>query len=284
MARPPSRSVVRGVGALLTVALLSLAATVPAQAATTSAAGAFSATISGPDSLTLGAPAPISIVVTNSMATAAAGTLGFSATIGTRVSAVNATGGLCTNIGGGPGGALLFCEIQSLAPGASATVTFSATASQLGTVDIGGATSPSGGAGVFDTAFDLSLPVTPAPTDVQVTGFASTGSPKLGSVYSYTFQVKNNGPFVAPSVTFVDTLPASLSFVGVTSNGGACSQAAGTVNCAFGDMAVGSQAKVVISVQAPGTAQTIADGASVSEAVTDRNPANNTVSVTVQAK
>jgi uncharacterized repeat protein (TIGR01451 family) len=137
---------------------------------------------------------------------------------------------------------------------------------------------------VFDTAFDLSVPVTPAPTDVQVTGFASTGSPKLGSVYSYTFQVKNDGPFLAPSVTFSDALPASLSFVGVTSNSGACSQAAGSVSCALGDLAVGSQADVLISVQAPATAQSITDNASVSEAVTDRNPANNTVAVTVQAK
>jgi Domain of unknown function DUF11 len=85
-------------------------------------------------------------------------------------------------------------------------------------------------------------------------------------------------------VTFGDTLPASLSFVGVTSSADSCSQAAGIINCAFGNMAVGAQANVVISVQAPATAQTITDSASVAEGVTDRQPANNTVSVTVQVK
>jgi len=61
----------------------------------------------------------------------------------------------------------------------------------------------------------------------------------------------------AEAVTFADTLPASLSFVGVTSSSGLCSQSARSVSCAFCDMAVGSQANVVISVQAPAMEQTI---------------------------
>ena len=95
----------------------------------------------------------------------------------------------------------------------------------------------------------LSVPVNPAPTDVQVTGSASTGSPPVGSDFSYTFQVKDNGPWPAPGVTFADTVPSTLGLIGVTSSLGTCSTVGSTVSCDFGDMAVGSQANVITEGQ-----------------------------------
>ena len=119
-----------------------------------------------------------------------------------------------------------------------------------------------------------------------MTGSASTGSPARGAQYSYTFQVKNNGPWPAPSVTFEDALPAAVTFssISTTAGNGACAQAGGAISCAIGDLAVGAQANVVITVQAPTTPQTITDAATVGLAAPDRQPTNDTASVTVQVK
>ena len=43
----------------------------------------------------------------------------------------------------------------------------------------------------------------PGPTDIQVTGSSSNGSPQVGSSFSYTFQVKNNGPLPAADVVIL---------------------------------------------------------------------------------
>jgi uncharacterized repeat protein (TIGR01451 family) len=119
---------------------------------------------------------------------------------------------------------------------------------------------------------------------LQVSGSASTGSPALGLTFSYVYQVKDNGPWPAPGVTFSDALPAQVGLVGVTTSTGSCTQTAGTVSCAFGDLAVGGQATVTISVQAPSVADSITNTVSVASGATDRQPSNNTVSVTVQTR
>jgi uncharacterized repeat protein (TIGR01451 family) len=127
--------------------------------------------------------------------------------------------------------------------------------------------------------------VAPAPTDVQVTGFASTGSPARGASFSYTFQVKDNGPWSVGDVTFSDPLPAQVSFVSVsTDNGSACAQTAGTVSCDLGSFNVGQQVQVFITVIAPTTPGTFANTAAVTPNVTDTQPNNNSVGVTVQVK
>lgn len=115
-------------------------------------------------------------------------------------------------------GQLNFCNVASLPAGATMVVqltmspqstgTFESTAQVSGTI---------GGLGTF-TSVDLPLPVNPAPTDVQITGSASTGSPLTSSSFTYTFQVKNNGPQPAPGVTVTDVVPAALTFAGVSSS------------------------------------------------------------------
>jgi hypothetical protein len=58
----------------------------------------------------------------------------------------------------------------------------------------------------------------------------------------------------------------------------------GTVSCDLGDIAVGAQQIVTLTVQAPATAQTYTDTATVTMADADRQAANNSVGVTVQVK
>ena len=59
-----------------------------------------------------------------------------------------------------------------------------------------------------------------------------------------------------------------------------------TVACALGDLAVGAHATIAITVRAPGTAQSIVNTAAVSLAAPqgDRNPSNDTVSVSVTSR
>ena len=182
-----------------------------------------------------------------------------------------------------PGGQPEFiCPINSIAPGQTLSFATQVRPDQAGTLTFFAA---NGGGGITSNVVTDVEDVAPAPTDVQVTGFASSGSPPAGGAYGYTFQVKNNGPFpTSGGVSFTDALPASLAFLGVTTSVGAC-VGGETVSCDFGDLAVGAQAIVQISVQAPPAARTIVDSVSVAiGAQADRNSANNSVSVTVTTR
>ena len=144
--------------------------------------------------------------------------------------------------------------------------------------------------------------VAPAATDIQITGSASNGSPAVGSTFTYTFQVKNAGPWgTYGGVTFVDTLPDSLTYVSssitvvqpLTGQSVAvadvCSVVGQTVMCRLGELQNGGpngQTTVTISVTAPSSAGQIVNTASASVVApqTDSNARNNSVAVTVTPK
>jgi uncharacterized repeat protein (TIGR01451 family) len=264
--------------------LLGIAMVGAAQAASASATGPLGITMSGPDSAPIGSAYPVTVLVTNTTSnpTGAAGQVTFATPLGVQLQGaiVNSTGAACARAGGGSNGALVVCPLASVAPGASASITFSVVPLTLGTLSLG---ADAVDAGVIANAV-LSVPVVAAPTDVQVTGAASTGSPAVGATFSYTYQVKDNGPWPAPGVSFSDALPASLGFVAVSSTAGACSRSDGTVSCGFGDLPVGGQANVVITVQAPLAAESVVDTAFVSLVGTDRQTANNATTVSVQIR
>jgi uncharacterized repeat protein (TIGR01451 family) len=91
---------------------------------------------------------------------------------------------------------------------------------------------------------------------------------------AYTATVTNHGPSGASSVLLTDTLPASASFVSATATQGSCSQAAGTVSCALGDLAASGTATITIQVT-PRQTGTITDSAAVSANEGEPNPADN---------
>jgi uncharacterized repeat protein (TIGR01451 family) len=255
-----------------------LLAAQPVLAATATAPGELSLAISGADTGIVGTLTPVSVTVTNT--TTATTTLagsqivmlvsGASAQIQGGVQ--NSTGGACAR--NGP--AEQFCSVPGIAPGASATVTFSVEGLAAGTLTAAAAQAFAG-TSAFAT---ISMAIAPAPTDVQVTGFASTGSPKLGSDYTYTFQVKDNGPWVAPGVTFSDAVPSLVTVVEANSTAGTCSFTSGTLSCDLGDIAVGAQQVVTVTVQAPSTAQTYSDTARVTMADTGSRPGTDVKAVT----
>jgi uncharacterized repeat protein (TIGR01451 family) len=186
-----------------------------------------------------------------------------------------------------------WCGFPDLAPGASASATVTLLASTATTYDIPftmSATQPlpgvPGASTVAQDAVTLPVNVQPGPTDIQVTGSASTGSPVVGDVFDYRFQVKNNGPQAAYGVTFDDTLPTAILLGSdLTTDNGVCSPnyATGAVHCDIGTLGVGQQSNIVFSAQptAPGA---FGDTASIAMLGMDTKPANNNSTVTVQPK
>ena len=119
--------------------------------------------------------------------------------------------------------------------------------------------------------------------DVSVTANApSTTTPTTGSNVTYVFPVTNIGTSAATSVVFTDTLPANLTRVScAATGGGVCGGSGNNVQVTFASLASGATANVTIVATvncnvADGTV--IANGASITSAVTDPNPLNNTVS------
>jgi uncharacterized repeat protein (TIGR01451 family) len=247
--------------------------------------GAGLATSTGPLTVTMGPAAPLvqgstaayTIALTN---TTASPMLQISVSADFFGAQVNGLPAACVKLGGGQ--PLIGCLVASIAPGETVPLTFQIRPQLAGTLTFSAGIAANG-AGVI--ALDDLEQVAPAATDVQVTGSSNNGSPPLGSIFTYTFQVKNNGPSATfGGVSFTDVLPASLGFVTVTTTLGACTGGA-TVSCALGDLPVGVQAVIQISARAPLTAQTIVDTASAAiGAQPDSNLNNNTVSVTVTPK
>jgi uncharacterized repeat protein (TIGR01451 family) len=179
------------------------------------------------------------------------------------------------------------CNFGTLAPGAGDTAVIGLVAAAPGTdtLDVAGIYQVplSSGVEIFSTPVTLSVPVSPGPTDIQVTGSSDNGSPPIGQVFHYTFQVKDNGPQEADGVTFDDTLPATLTLAGVTASLGTCSNAGNTIHCAIGTLATGQQSSIVISGIAT-TTGSVTDTATITMTGPDTQPAHNTVGVTVQPK
>ena len=143
--------------------------------------------------------------------------------------------------------------------------------------------------------------VAPGPTDIQITGSASNGGPPAGSTFTYTYQVKNAGPWgTYGGIFFVDTLPASLTYVssiltvlspltGQPVEIPFCSAVGQTVMCPLFDMQNGGvtgQATFTLTVTASSVPQQIVNTASVHTVSpqTDSNTPNNSVTVTVTTK
>jgi uncharacterized repeat protein (TIGR01451 family) len=143
--------------------------------------------------------------------------------------------------------------------------------------------------------------VAPAATDIQIGGSASTGSPAIGATYTYTYQIKNAGPWATwGGVIFVDTLPDSLVYVSSsvevfsqllnqTIAVNKCTVVGQTVTCPLGELQNGGlmgQSTVTVTVEAPSVPQQIVNTASIHTVLpqTDSNNANNSVAVTVTTK
>ncbi len=106
---------------------------------------------------------------------------------------------------------------------------------------------------------------------------------------SFSIKVRNFGPDAAGAIV-TDVLPAQTTFVSAETKYGTCTTPAvgstGTVTCTLNPLAVGSQAKIDITVEVMPGATSISNTASVAASgdAVDQVPGNNTATVTVQIK
>jgi len=122
----------------------------------------------------------------------------------------------------------------------------------------------------------------PLATDVQVSKTDAPDPVVAGEQLYYTVSVFNAGPLPAPQVTVTDTLPGEVDFV-VDSERICTEGAIGVLTCNFGNLAVGATASTTIKVMVRPDAVANAGGptailneATVSSALADSDPSNNT--------
>ncbi len=113
-------------------------------------------------------------------------------------------------------------------------------------------------------------------TELAITKADAPDPVALGGTLTYTLTVTNNGPDPSTDSTVTDTLPAGVTFVSATPSQGTCSQAAGTVSCTLGPLAVGASATIEIVVTVDATAVCpLSDTATVTGVETDPLADNN---------
>jgi len=288
-ARPARRlrSHIRRLPALV-LALAAMLATLlpvgPVFAATSTSDGPLSVAFSSADSGTVNQVLPFSLSATNTTSDP------FSQVelVVDFPEGVQISGGLpgnCARAGGGGGASFFLCVFGTLNQGQTDNIAFNMLPTVAGTLSMGGGACNIVNGVTTCNSTGLNIPIAPAPTDVQVTGSASTGSPARGTSFFYTFQVKNSGAQPAYGVTFSDTVPTSETLTSATaSNSAPCTVSGGSVSCSLGDIAVGAQVLVTLNVIAPTSPATLVDTGSAFDTNGDTQPSNNSFNVTVQVR
>ena len=175
-------------------------------------------------------------------------------------------------------GAVVTCQLGTLASGATATIKICVKTTVAGTVTntavVSSSTSDPNGANNTDSE----LTTVQAPqqkADLSVSKSDSPDPVNVGSTLTYTITVKNNGPQSAQSVKLVDTLPGGLTYLSTTTSRGSCSRSGAVVTCQLGTLASGATATIKICVKTT-VAGTVTNTAVVSSSTSDPNGANNT--------
>jgi len=110
--------------------------------------------------------------------------------------------------------------------------------------------------------------------------FVSAGSPA-----TFTYTVTNNGPDVATSITFSDTLPTTgvtMTFNSATATSGSCSQPTSTATpivCSIASLQSGATSTVTITLTPTSGGQFNGGLVTVSSTENDPNPGNNTAPI-----
>ncbi|MEM8932266.1 MAG: hypothetical protein AAGE94_13880, partial [Acidobacteriota bacterium] len=134
-----------------------------------------------------------------------------------------------------------------------------------------------GSNGTDSSGYSIQAATVSAQADLVITKTDSQ-DPVSGNTFAYTLQVTNLGPAVAVSVVATDPLPAGLTFAGSADG---CTEAAGTVRCAFGDLAANASASRSFDVMlAPPFADSVTNTVTVSADSPDPAAGNDTESET----
>jgi uncharacterized repeat protein (TIGR01451 family)/CSLREA domain-containing protein len=113
--------------------------------------------------------------------------------------------------------------------------------------------------------------------DLSITKTASAPLAFGGQNITYTLLVANAGPAAATSVVVTDVLPPGTTFVSATP-AGSCTGTT-TITCSVATLNSGASTTFTIVVKAPTAGGSVSNTATVTSALTDPNPANNSSTV-----
>ncbi|MBB2987761.1 DUF7507 domain-containing protein [Terracoccus luteus] len=195
------------------------------------------------------------------------------------VGVVTSAGG-CTQSATGA----LSCDLGSLAPGESATVTVTATVdagrtgSLANTAVVTSATPDPDPTNNTDTVDPVLSPV----ADLKVTKVLTSGPPVPGTPVTYSLTVDNLGPSTATGVTLTDVLDPRFSAATATPSAGTCDVVGATVECDLRSLAPDDPTVTVTltALLAPDALGVLTNTATVGSDTTDPVTSNDTTTVT----
>jgi uncharacterized repeat protein (TIGR01451 family) len=191
------------------------------------------------------------------------------------ISAISSQGTCSTN------GSNVICSLGNLAVGSNATVVVVVSPTAAGGITnqaiIGGFEND---LNLSNNSLTLVSTANPTVADLGVAISAVPNPVVVGSNFTYTITVTNNGLDTALGVIVTDSLPGGLTFVSANPPSGTISNFNGTVTCNLGNLASGSAATVTIVAKATQTG-TINNNVTVSSASNDPVTGNNSASVSV---
>jgi conserved repeat domain len=181
------------------------------------------------------------------------------------------------------------CTGQTLAPGASCSVsvTFSPSAVGSRSATLQFLDNAGGSPHTVSLAGTGVAPVVSI-ADLAVSIAATPNPVKPGSKVTYTITILNAGPSAALNVLLNDVLSSQSTFVSARPSQGTCVTPApassGTVSCSIGSIANGATSATQIVVTVIAKKNSITNTVTVSTTTTDPNLANNTASITTRVR
>ena len=158
--------------------------------------------------------------------------------------------GTCTTSGN-----TVRCDLGTLRPGQTETVTVTAVAHRSGTA-INNAEIRSPGDRDPDDNRDRREVRIPEP-DLSIVKTASDQTVRLGETVTYTLTARNKGPGLARGVVVTDSLPRQLTLIGARTPVGTCTSRGDDVRCELGTLAEGQQVRVIVTARAIATGRTV---------------------------
>ncbi len=182
-------------------------------------------------------------------------------------------------------GGTITAALGDLAPGAEATVTIlvdvspAARDTLVNSAQVSGNETETNLENNFD---EVSTAVSPQ-IDLAIDKSGTPDPVTAGQQLTYQLVVTNQGPSNATGVTVVDTLPSGVSYVTGTASQGTVGASEGVVTASLGNLAVGAQATVTLTVAVSASARgVLLNEANVTGNETETNLTNNADEVSTQ--
>jgi large repetitive protein len=179
-------------------------------------------------------------------------------------------------------------SVGTLAPGASAILTITATVTAAGAftniAQVSAAdqfdpdSTPANNVPTEDDQDTVTITARVPTADLQVTKIARPRQAVVGQLVTFTIVVSNVGPDAATNVVLTDQLPAGLRFVSAQASQGNYDSTTGAWTIGTLDSAASATLRITVRVRAAGT---IRNTVQVTSDLFDPNLANNTASALI---